>query len=196
MADAAQPSEIEISLETMPTIDTGMAYGVTLPAVDEEVVVLALADVDAAAAAADEHAGARLVDPQAGVVPRLARGDDADERGARIALRIGAAARSSQMSSPLERRHVVDGDAAAPAPRPAGELRRVELGDRARAAAAAADVVPEPLAADAERRDDADAGDDDAAAPLVDMFPSDPEEIAMRSGSAAVPWRRASVGRS
>ena len=42
------------------------------------------------------------------------------------------------------------------------ELRRVELGDRARAAAAAADVLPETLAADAERRDDADAGDDDA----------------------------------
>ena len=45
---------------------------------------------------------------------------------------------------------------------PAGEARRVEVGDRARAAAAAADVLPEPLAPDAERRHDADAGDDDA----------------------------------
>ena len=84
-------SEIEISLDIMPTIETGIAYGVTLrPSLDEEVVVLPLADVDAAAAAADDHAGARLAGAEAGVVPRFARGDDADQRRARIALRIGA----------------------------------------------------------------------------------------------------------
>ena len=53
------PSEIEISLDTMPQMPTAMAYGVTcLPPVGEEVLVLLFADVDAAAAAADEHAGA------------------------------------------------------------------------------------------------------------------------------------------
>ena len=87
-------SEIEISLDTMPTIDIGIAYGVTLrAALDEEIVVLPLADVDAAAAAADHDAGVRLADRQPGVVPRLARGDHADQRGARIALRIGAVVR-------------------------------------------------------------------------------------------------------
>ena len=59
-------SEIEISLDIMPTIEIGNGVGRDLPAVlDEEVVVLALADVDAAAAAADDDAGVRLADPQA-----------------------------------------------------------------------------------------------------------------------------------
>jgi hypothetical protein len=42
------------------------------------------------------------------------------------------------------------------------ERRRVELGDRAGAAAAAAHVIPEAFAPHAERRDDADAADNDA----------------------------------
>ena len=59
-------SEIEISLDIMPTIEIGMAYGRDLPAaLDEEVVVLPLADVDAAAAAADDDAGAGLADAAA-----------------------------------------------------------------------------------------------------------------------------------
>src|SRR5207248_3172402 len=44
----------------------------------------------------------------------------------------------------------------------AAEPRRVELRDRARAAAASRHALPEALAPDAERRDDADARDDDA----------------------------------
>jgi hypothetical protein len=60
-----------------------------LPAVVEELEVLPLGDVDAASAAADEHAGARLVEAQAGVVPGLAGGDDGNERRARIAPRVG-----------------------------------------------------------------------------------------------------------
>ena len=56
-------SEIEISLDTMPTIEIGNRVRRDLPAVlDEEVVVLPLADVDAAAAAADDHAGVRLAE--------------------------------------------------------------------------------------------------------------------------------------
>src|SRR5581483_11840844 len=39
----------------------------------EEIFVLALADIDAAAAAADEDAGIRLAGAQAGVAPRFAR---------------------------------------------------------------------------------------------------------------------------
>ena len=66
------------------------------------------------------------------------------------------------MSSPSIARHIVDRHAGDRRGDAAGEIGRVELGDRARAAAAAADAVPEALAADAERRDDADAGDDDA----------------------------------
>ena len=60
------------------------------PAVGEEVAILRFADVDAAAAAADDHSGAGLVDPQAGVVPRLARGNHGQQRRARVAPGIGA----------------------------------------------------------------------------------------------------------
>src|SRR5262249_53393891 len=130
-------------------------------ALDEEVVVLTLADVDAAAARADHDAGIRFADRQPGVGPRFTRGDDADERRARVALRIRAVSRIPQTVAP-GRRHAVDrhrrhgrGDAAA-------QIGRIELADRARAAAAAADAFPEALAAHAERRDDADARNHDA----------------------------------
>ena len=154
-------SEIEISLDTMPTMETGIAYGVTFrAALDEEIVILALADVDAAAAAADDHARVGLADAQAGVRPRFARGDDADERGARVALRIRAVAGVPEVVA-LERRHIVHRHVGDGRGDPAPEFGGVELGDRARAAAPAAHVIPEPLAPDAERRHDADAGDHD-----------------------------------
>ena len=162
VADAVQPQrDRDLARHHADDRDRNGVRRDLAAALDEEVVVLPLADVDAAAAAADDDAGVRLADPQAGVSPRFARGDDADQRGARIALRIGAIVRvpdvvaarapARRRSSRRHRR----GDAA-------GELRRVELRDGARAAAAAADVIPEALAADAERRDDADAGDHDA----------------------------------
>ncbi len=65
------------------------------------------------------------------------------------------------MSSPSSAGDVVDRDGRDRRRDAAGELGRIEVGDRARSAAATADVLPEPLAADAERRHDADAGDDD-----------------------------------
>ena len=74
-------------------------------------------------------------------------------------LRIGAAV---SVLVALERRGIVDRDRRHPGRHLAGIGRDVELRDGLRAAAAAADVLPEPLAADAERRHDADAGDDDA----------------------------------
>ena len=56
----------------MPQMPTAIAYGVTCrPPDSEEVLVLFLADVDATAAAANQHAGAGLPCPQAGVAPRL-----------------------------------------------------------------------------------------------------------------------------
>src|SRR5262249_13795960 len=124
------------------------------------VVVLALADVDAAAAAADDDARAALADAQTGVGPRLARGDDADQRGARIAFRIGAVVLVPDVVA-VERRHVVVRHRRHRRRDAAAELGRVEVGDGARAAAAAGDALPEAFAADTERRDDADAGDDD-----------------------------------
>ena len=99
--------------------------------------------------------------PQPGVVPGFARRDDADERGARVALRIGAIARIPVVVA-VERRHVVDRHAGTGAATRQANPSASNSVDRAGAAAAAADVLPEPLAADAERRDDADAGDDDA----------------------------------
>ena len=105
-------------------------------------------------------AGVRFGDAQPGVGPRLARGDDADQRRPRVALRIGARL-ASQMSSPSSAGTSSIVTAGTGAATRQGN-RGVELGDRARAAAAAAHVVPEALATDTERRDDADAGDDDA----------------------------------
>ena len=64
-----------------------------LPAVGEELRVLPLGDVDAAGAAADEHAGVGLVQAQSGIGPRFPRGDHGDQRRLRVAARIGAADR-------------------------------------------------------------------------------------------------------
>ena len=106
-------------------------------ALDEEVVVLPLAHVDAAAAAADDDARSRLADGETGVGPGFPRGDDADERRARVPLRIRPVIGIPQVVA-VERRHVGDrhrrhrrGDAAA-------EIGGVESGDGARTAAAAA----------------------------------------------------------
>ena len=161
VADAAQPQrDRDLARHHADNRHRNRVRRDLLAALDEEVVVLPLADVDAAAAAADDDAGVRLADAQAGVGPRLARGDDADQRGARVALRIRAVVLIPDIVA-LERRHVVDGDGRDRRRDAAAEVRRVEVGDRARAAAAAGDVLPEALAADAEGRHDADAGDDD-----------------------------------
>ena len=87
-----------------------------LQAVGEELAVLPLADLDAAGAAADDDAGARLAEAQAGVDPGLARGDDAGQRRPRIAARIGvigAGARRRRRRSTAHRR---SRSAAAPPP--------------------------------------------------------------------------------
>ncbi len=125
----------------------------------EEVLVLFFADVDPAAAAADEHAGVRLPGPQSGIGPGFAPGDDAKERRARISLRIGPAI---VLVVTVERRRHVDGDLRDGCRHLTGIRRGVELRDGARRGTAAADVTPEAIAADAERRHDTDAGDDDA----------------------------------
>ena len=150
-------SEIEISLDIIPTIEIGMAYGVTfLPPLDEEVVVLALADVDSAAAAADDNAGAVLADAQAGVVPRFPRRDDRDERGSRVPLGIGTVVGIPDVIA-VECRHIVDRDAAHRRRDAAGD-RVLEFVEDADSAVSTADVVPETLPPDAERRHDTDTG--------------------------------------
>ena len=61
-----------------------------LTALEEEIPVLGLGDVDAATAAADDHTAVRLAGPEAGVMPRLAPGNHAEERRTGIAPRVGA----------------------------------------------------------------------------------------------------------
>src|SRR5439155_14541884 len=81
-------------------------------------------------------------------------------RRPRVALGVGAIAGIPHVGA-VERRDVVHRDGRDGRGDATGEVGRVEIGDGAGAAAAAADVFPEALAADTERRDDADARDDD-----------------------------------
>ena len=98
------PSAIEISLETMPTIDTGMAYGDTRWTVAGEVLaVLPLRDVDAAGAAADDDAGVDRAGRRARRRRNASRAaSTAMPRDLRVAPRIGAAIRLGA-SSPARR---------------------------------------------------------------------------------------------
>src|SRR5689334_10418928 len=80
-----------------------------LSAVKEEVRVLPLTDVDAAAPAANNDAGARLADLEPRIGPRFASGDDPDERGARISFGIGAVVDVPEAVA-LEHWHVVNRD--------------------------------------------------------------------------------------
>ena len=161
MADAAQTQrDGDLARHHPDDRDGDGVRGHLAPPLDEEVVVLTLPDVDAAAAAADDDPGARLRDAKRRVAPRLARRDDGDERRARIALGIGAVARVPDIVA-LERRHIVDRHVADRRGDATGEIGCIEVGDGARPAAPLAHVLPEALTADAERRDDADTGDDD-----------------------------------
>src|SRR5262249_13777426 len=118
-----------------------------LPPIHEEVVVLPLADVDAAAAAANHYARARLADAQTGVDPGFTRRDDADERRTRVALRVGAIVVVPDIVA-VDGRHVADRDALNGRGHAAAEVGRVEGADGARRAAAGGQTVPEPLSAD------------------------------------------------
>src|SRR6185436_5667097 len=124
----------------------------------EEVLVLLLADIDAAAPAADDHSGPRLSRAQPGIAPRLAGRNHAEQRGARVPSRIGAAL---LVVIAVERGRVIDRHGRHPSSHTTRVRRDIELRDGPGAADAAADVIPVPLAADAERRHNADACDDD-----------------------------------
>ena len=140
--------------------------GHALPAVAEELGVLTLGDVDAARAAADDHAGVRLVEAEPRIRPRFGCGDDRDERRARVPPRVAAARRRPPVRRTRVDRHgLVDRDRRDGSRHRAGEGRRVESADAARRAAPVADVLPEALAPHAERRHDADPGDGDPAFP-------------------------------
>ena len=118
------PSAMEISLDTMPTIETGIAYGVTrLQAAGVVLAVLPLGDVDAARAAAD-HDARRRGSPmrEAGVVPGFARGEHGDQRRPRVAARIRPR-RGRPRSTARSRSSVVERDRRA-RPRPPGMADR------------------------------------------------------------------------
>ena len=83
-------SAIEISLEIMPTIDTGIAYGVTRfqPSLKNSKYCRSATSMPPAPLPTSTPAPGSF-EPQPGVVPRLARGDDGDQRRLRVAARIG-----------------------------------------------------------------------------------------------------------
>src|SRR5512132_48678 len=60
----------------------------------EEIFVLFLADVDAAATAANQYTGALFPITEPRIAPCFACRDDAEQRRARVTLRIGAAVRA------------------------------------------------------------------------------------------------------
>ena len=99
-----------------------------------------------------------------GVGPCLGRGNHGDQRGAGVSPRIG----TSGTLTPFVGRaavygcRVVDRDRREQGPRRCRERGRVEIDDRARAAAAAPHVAPETVSPDTEGRDDADSGDRNA----------------------------------
>ncbi len=136
---------------------TAMAYGVTCrPPLVKKSSVLLFADVDAAAAAADEHARSRLAGAKTGVAPRFPRRDDTEQRRPRIPLRVRV---PILVAVAFERPAIFDGDRRHPRRDLARIRRHVELGDGFRSTDAAPHVIPEALAAHAEGRDHADAGD-------------------------------------
>ena len=120
----------------------------------EEILVLLLAYIDAAAAAADENTGIWLAGSQSGIAPGFARRDDTEQRRPRVSLGIGAAVAVLTR----ERQRLVDGDRWNRSRNAAGITRRIELSDRSTPADAVAQMMPIRLASNAERRYRADAG--------------------------------------
>ena len=155
---------MEISLDSMPQMPTAMANGVTRwPPVVKKSSVLLLTDVDPAAPAADDHARPGFAGAEAGVAERLARGNHAEERRPGVPPRIGAAL---QFLVALETGRVFHRDRRDPGGYLAGRGRDVELRDSPRGALAAREAFPVTVAANPERRNDADAGDDHARLPI------------------------------
>ena len=133
-------------------VDPGRAGAVDPFGEQLEVVLLVAQQV--AGAGAEQHADPRAIElavEQAGVLEGLGRGHDAEL----LAARPAAALIRREARLEVERVDLA-GDLAA-------ERRHVEQRDRTQAAQAGDHVLPVGFAAGAERRDDADAGDGDAA---------------------------------
>ncbi len=161
MTDAVQPERNRDLARDHPDNRHRDGVGRHPPAGLEKILrVLFFGDIDAAGATADQHAGSWFVDAQAGIVPRFGGGNDGDQRSLRIPPRVGTSRRFNQPGR--NERRVLDADLRHRGRDSTRERRGIEVGNRTRAAAAAAHVVPEPLASDAEGRDNADAGDCDA----------------------------------
>ena len=81
MADAVQPQrDGDLARHHAADADGNGIRRHVAAAGGEEILVLLLADVDAAASAADQYARIRLGRSQTGIAPRFARGDDAEQR--------------------------------------------------------------------------------------------------------------------
>ena len=155
-------SAIEISLEIMPTIDTGMAYGVTRfqPSLKNSKYCFSATSIPPAPLPTRTPApGSFGAQPR--VLPRFARGNDGDERCLRVAAGIGASGSSAPSTATRGSNSTASsivsagtGAATMHGYREASKsvIARVPLQPRR-------NVLPEALAPDAERRHYADPGD-------------------------------------
>ena len=83
MTDAAQPKgDRDFARHHAADADSDRVRRDLLAVVLEKILILLFADVDTAAAAADDHAGFRFRERQPGVVPRFARRDHPEHRRA------------------------------------------------------------------------------------------------------------------
>jgi hypothetical protein len=117
-----------------------------------------LRNVDASGAGPDEHSRTRLAESQTRILPRLARGDHRDQGRLGVPPRIRPGPLRARRNCALGDHHrLVYGDRRNWRGDSARKRRGIEIEDVARGAAATADKAPEPIAADAIRRHDADA---------------------------------------
>ena len=120
-----------------------------MPRPGEVVAVLSFGDIDAAGAAADDDAKTGIADLEPGIVECFAGGEHGNPRHLRVAARIGSAVEAVAVRS--SRPGVFESVDRDGRRNPAGEIRRVEVGDPAGAADARDEVGPECFPAGAER---------------------------------------------
>ena len=142
------------------------------------------------ATAADQHAAARLIQPHP-APPGLRRRDDGDERSFRVAPRVGPPMRASARRRALEISTASAIDTAGPGAATGMGTPTCRIGDRARGAAAPPHALPEMVASDAVRRDDADARDRNARPPSGSHPLYSPQFHGGRSSQSAASVRAA-----
>ncbi len=156
-----KPSAMEISLATMPTIDTGIAYGETPGAARRQRIPRTVARRRRYHPRRCRQSRQRRFAPRGPVrhreTPRVRPARRSATLSRTVADRRGRSRPPTRLTAPVVaqrlRRHT-RGDAARPL--------RLELGNRADPADAARDPIPEQLAARTKRRYDTDTGDCDS----------------------------------